>query len=234
MKKDIQRGVAKGGRSFKKARKTFQRAVKPGQDKSAATVVFVPSTNGSLLLKTLKEDEERMAALTGFKIKYQEAGGSVLCNAFCKDLGKGQHCMRKDCPPCNGSDKRENCRSKNLVYKSKCKICNPRSSRQEEDHHGVQPSGSKNSTPRQGIYIGETSRSLHERAFEHVRDGRTFSHKSHIVKHWINTHPDLPSPPEMEFTILARYRDCLSRQIGEALRIHYTKDIILNSKSEYQ
>ena len=38
----------------------------------------------------------------------------------------------------------------------------------------------------------------------------------------------------MEFTILASYRDCLSRQIGEALRIHYTKDIILNSKSEYQ
>ena len=42
MKKDIQRGVAKGGRPFKKARKTFQRAGKPGQDKSAATVVFVP------------------------------------------------------------------------------------------------------------------------------------------------------------------------------------------------
>lgn len=67
MKKDIQRGVAKGGRPFKKARKTFQRAGKPGQDKSAATVVFVPSTKGSLLLKTLKEDEERMAALLGLK-----------------------------------------------------------------------------------------------------------------------------------------------------------------------
>ena len=37
----------------------------------------------------------------------------------------------------------------------------------------------------------------------------------------------------MEFSISARYRDCLSRQIGEALRINFSKDILLNSKSEY-
>ena len=29
------------------------------------------------------------------------------------------------------------------------------------------------------------------------------------------------------------FKDCLSRQIGEALRIHFSPDIILNSKSEY-
>ena len=37
----------------------------------------------------------------------------------------------------------------------------------------------------------------------------------------------------MIFSITSRYRDCLSRQIGEALRINYSKDIILNSKGEY-
>ena len=58
--------------------------------------------------------------------------------------------------------------------------------------------------------------------------------KSHIVKHWMNTHADLPSPPRMMFSITARYRDCLTRQIGEALRINNSKDNILNSKSEYQ
>ena len=47
------------------------------------------------------------------------------------------------------------------------------------------------------------------------------------------SHTDLPSPPKMEFSITARYKDCLSRQIGEALRISYTKDIILNSKGAY-
>ena len=37
----------------------------------------------------------------------------------------------------------------------------------------------------------------------------------------------------MEFTICSRFRDCLSRQIGEALKINMSRDILLNSKSEY-
>lgn len=37
----------------------------------------------------------------------------------------------------------------------------------------------------------------------------------------------------MIFSLTSRYRDCLSRQIAEALRINYSKDIILNSKGEY-
>ena len=46
-------------------------------------------------------------------------------------------------------------------------------------------------------------------------------------------HADLPSPPQMDFGITSRYKDCLSRQIGEALRFNYSKDVILNSKGEY-
>ena len=36
-----------------------------------------------------------------------------------------------------------------------------------------------------------------------------------------------------KFKITSLYKDCLSRQIGEALRIYYSKDDILNSKCEY-
>ena len=43
---------------------------------------------------------------------------------------------------------------------------------------------------RRGIYLGETSRSLHERSVEHLRDSETFTAKSHIVKHWVNVHPE--------------------------------------------
>ena len=85
----------------RKVRKSFQKVGKE-RKRTAATVIFVPSTKGSLLLKSLKEDEERMSEITGFKIKYQEAGGSVLTNFFCKDLRKGMHCGRPVCPPCNG------------------------------------------------------------------------------------------------------------------------------------
>ena len=81
--------------------------------------------------------------------------------------------------------------------------------------------------------MGETSRSLHERATEHQNDAKSFSQKSHQVKHWMISHPEEPIQPPFSIKILKRYRDCLSRQIGEALQIFYSNDHLLNSKSEY-
>ena len=216
---------------IRKKKKIFRKAGEKGKLKqAAATVVFVPSTRGSILLKSLKEDEDMMAEVTGFRVKYQEAGGSILVNAFNKNLGSGQSCGRAECPPCRKPEGRENCKARNIVYESKCLVCNPATS--HEDEVDVQPSGGSQK-PREGIYVGETSRSLHERALEHERDAKAFSTKSHIVKHWMNFHPVLPNPPETDFTISARFKDCLSRQIGEALKINFSKDILLNSKSEY-
>ena len=235
-KEECWKGVTKTGGVRKKP---FQKAgARNKLKKAATTVVFVPSTRGSTLIKSLRDEEDKMAEITGFRIKYQEAGGSVLYNAFDKNLGKGLHCGRPACPPCDNPGKREDCKSKNLVYESRCFICNPEPSQERYGSADAQPAGTSgisgcSDIPREGIYIGETSRSLHERALEHIRDAKAFSHKSHIVQHWMTSHPSLPSPPRMNFSITAQYRDCLSRQIGEALRINYTKDNILNSKSEY-
>ena len=217
-------------RIFKK-KKPFQGAGKSKLKKAASTVVFVPSTKGSMLVKSLREEEDRMEILTGFRVKYQEAGGSPLSNAFDKNLGTGQPCGREECPICKQVGTGEDCKSRNIMYESKCKLCNPPTNPQEEDED-VHPSG-RPPIPREGIYIGESSRSIHERAVEHVRDAKTFSTKSHIVKHWMTSHPSLPSPPEMEFSVTGRFKDCLSRQISEALKINNSPDILLNSKGEY-
>jgi hypothetical protein len=56
-----------------------------------STVVFVPSTKEGLLVRKLREDEETMAGVKGFRIKFQEAGRSKLKDSFYKDLGKGKH-----------------------------------------------------------------------------------------------------------------------------------------------
>ena len=172
-----------GGRIIKK-KNIFQKAGgKEKIKKAATTVVFVPSTRGSTLIRSLREEEDKMAEITGFRVKYQEAGGSILANAFNKNLGIGQYCGREECPPCRKPEGRENCKARNIVYESKCKVCNPTSSL-AEDGHDDQPSG-RVQTSREGIYVGESSRSLHERALEHVRDAQSFSVKSHIVKHWM-------------------------------------------------
>ena len=57
--------------------------------------------------------------------------------------------------------------------------------------------------------------------------------KSHQVKHWMNAHPEEGTQPPFRVRIVRKYRDCLSRQIGEALKIYYSKDQLLNSKNEY-
>ena len=49
---------------------------------------------------------------------------------------------------------------------------------------------------RKGIYFGESSRSLFERAKEHMTDASSFSDKSHIIKlegntSWSKEHPSI-------------------------------------------
>ena len=226
--------LSKAGGRVGKRRKIF---LKAGKGKSEgrpvnATVVFVPSTRGGTLISSLKEDEDRMAMITGFRVKYQEAGGSILANAFNTNLGSGQACGRDSCPPCEVSGGRVDCKARSIMYESKCLVCNPETSLEEADGQANQPSRTLE-TPREGIYIGESSRSLHERAFEHVRDAKAFSDSSHIVKHWMTSHPSLPNPPMMGFSITGRFKDCLSRQISEALRINMSRDSLLNSKREF-
>ena len=162
----------------------------------------MPNTKGGLLVRRLREREAVLKEMTGFGIKFQEAGGSQLRNAFSLDLAKGKHCGR-ECPPCTtNGDKRGNCRSKNILYESSCKVCNPETRRMDKEAR------------REGIYIGESSRTLHERSVEHVRDAESFSKKSHIVKHWVSSHPELLHPPLFSFKITQQFKDCMSRQIA--------------------
>ena len=81
--------------------------------------------------------------------------------------------------------------------------------------------------------MGRVAATLHERSVEHVRDAESFSKKSHIVKHWISSHPELLHPPLFSFKITQQFKDCMSRQIAEALRIQNSQDSLLNSKCEY-
>ena len=61
-----------------------------------------------------------------------------------------------------------------MLYESSCTLCNPV---QERKKSSLQEEESKS---RDGIYIGETSRSLNERTTEHFWDANTFSKKSNI------------------------------------------------------
>ena len=83
-------------------------------------------------------------------------------------------------------------------------------------------------------YIGETSRSAHERGEEHWRDLRDLDSGSHFLKHIIQHHMNAPESVEFRMKILSSHYTAFSRQISEAVKINRNKGpYLLNSKSEY-
>ena len=83
--------------------------------------------------------------------------GSMLSN---KNLWNGKPCGRPKCRPCaQKGEKKEACTSKNIVYESNWRKCNPPGSRKEQDKKGLEE---KRAEAR--LYVSETARSLSEGA----------------------------------------------------------------------
>ena len=86
-------------------------------------------------------------------------------------------------------------------------------------------------------YIGESSRSGYERSKEHWDDFENLNPRSHILKHYLDKHQDIPmNKLNMRMKILKKYKSPFERQIGESVHINHnleTETILLNSKNEY-
>ena len=68
---------------------------------------------------------------------------------------------------------------------------------------------------------------------EHVEDARKFRSGSHIVKHWMEEHPEMTAMPPWRFKTLRTFKDCLRRQLTEAVAISLSSDFLLNGKCDY-
>ena len=54
-----------------------------------------------------------------------------------------------------------------------------------------------------------------------------------MIKHWLTDHAELPDPPNFRMKVVGSYKDALSRQLSESVRIDMRGGGVLNSKSEY-
>ena len=200
--------------------------------KEITTVMFVENTPFGILVKRLQGCEDRNGDVTNRRVRMVEMGGSQLRHLLPNtDPWAGSRCGRDDCPPCNqgvGQKKRDNCFKRNILYESHCGVC--------EDRRGTDTVKKRkrkyDELPEShDIYVGETSRSLYERALEHIRDGKAGKEDSHIAKHWRESHPN-EECPEFRFKLVRGFKDSLSRQISESVRIDMRGNV-LNSKTEY-
>jgi Uri superfamily endonuclease len=191
--------------------------------------MFVDQTVGGVLAKRLQETEDRLADITGYRVRISETSGSQLCRLLPNtNPWSGQDCLRLDCYTCGQQgEKFEDCKTRNVLYESVCVLCNKEVlekknlSKWDEFRDMV------------GVYVGETARSLYERAGEHWQDVKAGKLESHMLKHWHTEHVQEAGEPKFKIRLVKTFGDALSRQKSESVRIDLRGENVINSKTEY-
>ena len=131
--------------------------------------------------------------------------GRKLRNVFCKSRPYDhKKCLIGNCKICPCiTTPNKNCLVKNVVYKITCNLCNH-------------------------IYIGETSRTCHDRFSEHLRYAKYFNTPSNkeqaFAVHYRISHPQ--TNPNLNYDILSVQPKTCRRKIFEALFIKKFKPYI--------
>jgi hypothetical protein len=88
---------------------------------------------------------------------------------------------------------------------------------------------------RMSKYIGETARSTYERGFEHLSDVLNLSLRSHMLRHYVDSHMGEEfDSVKFPMKVIRYKRTSFERQILESVLIHENRcHNLLNSKSEY-
>ena len=173
--------------------------------------IFVPPTPNSELVTMLREVADKEAE-AGINFKMIETGGMSMRRVLqVSNPMETKGCDESDCLPCkDGRGEGGNCRGCGVNYEIECEQC---------------PEGEK------AVYIGESSRNLYTRAKEHVSMHRTGEATSFMAKHQASAHPGEEARYKAKVT--ASTRDCLSRQVREAVLIRRSPVPVLNGKSEW-
>ena len=173
--------------------------------------IFVPPTPNGELAKAMRKVAEQEAE-AGVSFRIVETGGRSVKTILQKTNPTATTgCMDTDCLPCKaGRGSGGNCRNCNVNYEVECQLC-PAEERSK--------------------YIGETARNLFTRGKEHSDRYRNRSKKSFMLKHQTKKHQGMAGSYTAKVT--GSSRDCLTRQVREAVMIRRCPVPVLNSKTEW-
>ena len=200
-----------GGKFWQRERRKMEKAEKKNRwyEKGGyEKVMFVDATpNGELAeecKKALKSSE--------LKIRVVERSGQSLRNVLSKsDPFQNGSCGRDTCKVCKANPK-INCKTRDVVYGIKCLGCT------ENDQI-------------EGTYIGETARSIGERASEHLVKYEQNEKNSVFYKHMLDRHDSIPQDINVD-TLAMCSSDAMLRQVTAAVFINEWNPT-LNTKEEW-
>ena len=205
--------------------------------------MFVPYTINSGLAKELREAEEMLFKLTGYKLKIVERSGTTLEELLHKsDPWQGIDCERQGCILCatklkTGKNLGQDCHKRSVVYETNCLTCEERKNKEIEESCGDDKEKAEEMKRKQKrhIYVGETARSCFERLNEHESDKRQLKTTSHMLRHLVGHHEG-EDMDKVEFgvKILKVTKTSFERQILESVLIQDKRgEHLMNLKSEY-
>ena len=223
--KDKNNKIKNGGQTVKK--KESNR----GESKKIplVSVMFVPYTPNSQLLKKLKQAESKVTALTGDKVKHVERAGTKLRYLLISsDPWSNVKCNKIKCLVCsNPLNKNYPCRKRNITYKTYCLKC-------AEDAGADTKTIKKNVNDQIKFYFGESFRDAFTRGNEHLTDYLGEEEDSHMFKHVSDEHPDsLPREIKFGMSVVKQHKSSFDRMVFESVLIYRGGHNILNSKSEF-
>ena len=243
--KEKRLGNGRGKRIKREKIKEREMEVKSSQ-RPAAAVMFTPYTTNSALAKSMREAEEKLGELTGYKIKVVESAGTRLEDILHKsDPWQGIDCGRTGCLLCTtksstGKNTNQDCCKRSAVYEIWCRKClDDEKEMIEKEEIDKEEKKRKIDRIRVFKYIGETSRSVFERAWEHQLGLNSLNHKSFMLKHMLDKH-------EKELILEKRHVDMFGIKVLKYTKTSFERQIlesvliqenshhhILNSKTEY-
>ena len=209
----------------------------------AKAVMFLPYTHNSQLAKNMREAESKLLELTGYQLKVVERCGMKLEDLLRKsDPWVGMDCLRETCLHCRTKEKckdirKQSCTKRNLVYEIWCMECEEKDIRRIEERADGDEKRKKDLMEKMRVfkYIGETNRSVFERAYEHSKGIESLNSDSFMLKHSVDKHEgEKLNGERFGVKVLQYTRTSFERQILESVKIQENKEHhLLNSKSEY-
>ena len=197
----------------------------------------VAPTPGGVLKRKLSEALDNLRAPDGGKTKVIERGGRPVFSGIVEgDPFQKEGCQYgEECIVEEGT----NCAKVNTCYEIACTMC-------EGDKEGggiVRQGGSKAkwvAGRRRGVikksYIGNTGRTLHGRAVQHMGGLRRGDKGNPLYKHCTDVHPNTEKP-KFVMRVVSNHKTNLHRMITEGISIERVRErdpgILLNSKSEW-
>ena len=187
-----------------------------GQSKKFSSIVFVPATPGSGLVRVLQQQEEQNTQGRTNRVKFIEKTGVSVRNMLAKNYPWSvEKCGHEECFQCNTcGDPKFSCRKPGIGYEITCLLCSS---------NGIS-----------AVYQGESSKNAFARGKKHLQELRSACKTNCMVIH--NTiHHDSPTQQNFQMRVLRTFRSPMERQIEESIRIKdSTAEVLMNSGSEWR